>query len=143
MRSRELRSSLNDLSELATGTTRRLDYAYYTVLEKAAQLHSTITNLQELSDSSRELLSHFQSDAHDVDQDIGRQVDGFRGFSAQQKDVEELTSRLAKAGQTTESLSARLEVARRRVDLWDAREKQWQSKTSSRSLTWTAPLNLG
>ena len=128
---RELRSSLNDLSELATGTTRRLDFAFYTVLGKAAQLHSTITSLQELSDSSRNLLSQFQHDTAEVDTEVQRQVDSFKDFSSQQSDVTNLINRLQGSKQKTEALSARLEVARKRVDLWEAREKEWQSKTSS------------
>lgn len=132
MNCRELRQSLNDLSGLATETTRRLDFAFYTVLEKAGQLHSTIASLQELSDSSHSLHQKFLADSAGVEKEFQQTIKGFNDFSGQKHDVDELVARLEIARQRSETLSARLEASRRRVELWEAREKEWQKKTSSR-----------
>lgn len=132
MNGRELRQSLNDLSGLATETTRRLDFAYYTVLEKAGQLHSTIASLQELSDSSHALHQNFLDDSAGVEKEFQGIIKGFNDFSDQKHNVNELVARLDSAKQRTETLSARLEASRKRVELWEAREKEWQKKTSSK-----------
>lgn len=131
LRERELRSSLNELSELATGTTQRLDSAFYTLLEKVGQLRSTITSLQELSESSHELYDNFRRDIDSAEKEFTGQIDAFDGFKGQQDEVQKLLDRITTSKQQSETLGARLEAARKRVELWETREKEWQKKTSS------------
>lgn len=130
--SSELRSSLNELSELAHASTRRLDNIYYNLLEKVGTIRATIGSLQELAEASRKLHSNFQEEVGGLETDIQSQIDAYGSFKEQQSRVEDMEARVRAARSRAEALSGRLETARTRVETWAHREKEWQEKTSSK-----------
>lgn len=97
-------------------------------------LHSVISSLQEVSSSSKDLHQAFKRDIAEVEDELRAQIDAFGAFETQETTIEGLDARIKKGKQRTDALSARLEASRRRVELWEAREKEWQAKTSSKSL---------
>lgn len=131
-RNEELQRTLEGLSELARDGSQRIDVTFYSILQNAASLRSTITGLRELSDDSQQLLERFQADSGEVDKELGAQIAAINGFRDQRKQVTTLEERIQKSMSKTKGLSDRLEVARKRVELWEKRENEWQSRTSSR-----------
>lgn len=112
--------------------TRRLDYTYYNLLEKITALNSTIGSFQELSDSASTLLSDFERETANLDQDIRRQIDDLKGFQPQMQKADALERRMKLGRQRVEDLGNRLEDVRREIDRWEQRESEWQSRVSRR-----------
>ena len=116
MEHRELRSSLQSLSDQSLKTSRRLDDTYYSLLERLAQCRQTINGLQELSNLTNELHHNFQSDTKELAEDIEGQYEGFHNFEQQQEQVSVLENRIKVGKEKAEALGHRLDEARRRVD---------------------------
>lgn len=135
---RELRRSLNDMSGLVVETTRRLDQAFDSIKEKILSLRGTMSSLQEVSSDSKDLRASFNKDVTNVKVEVQAQINAFAAFENQQHAIDDLEARIKAGKKRTETLSTRLEIARRRVEQWEAREKEWQAKTSSE-----LPLILG
>lgn len=112
--------------------TRRLDYTYYNLLEKITALNSTIGSFQELSDSASTLLSDFERETANLDQDIRRQINDLKGFQPQMRKADALEKRMKLGRQRVEDLGNRLENVRREIDRWEQRESEWQSRVSRR-----------
>lgn len=112
--------------------TRRLDYTYYNLLEKITALNSTIGSFQELSDSASTLLSDFERETANLDQDIRRQINDLKGFQPQLQKAGALEKRMKLGRQRVEDLGNRLEDVRREIDRWEQRESEWQSRVSRR-----------
>lgn len=112
--------------------TRRLDYTYYNLLEKITALNSTIGSFQELSDSASTLLSDFERETANLDQDIRRQIDDLKGFQPQMQKADALEKRMQRGRQRVEDLGRRLEAVRLEIDSWEQRESEWQSRVSRR-----------
>lgn len=112
--------------------TRRLDYTYYNLLEKITALNSTIGSFQELSDSASTLLSDFDRETANLDQDIRRQIDDLKGFRPQMQKADALEKRMKLGRQRVEDLGRRLETVRHEIDSWEQRESEWQSRVSRR-----------
>lgn len=116
MEYRELRSSLQTLSDQSLRTSRQLDDTYYSILEKISVLRQTIGNLQELSGLTKELHENFQSDAKELVDEIQGQVEGFNNFEAQEGQIGLLEERIKSGKEKADTLTARLEQARKRVE---------------------------
>lgn len=112
--------------------TRRLDYTYYNLLEKITALNSTIGSFQELSDSASTLLSDFERETANLDQDIRKQIDDLKGFQPQMQKADALEKRMKLGRQRVEDLGRRLEAVRHEIDSWEQRESEWQSRVSRR-----------
>lgn len=129
---RELRNALSSLNTHSNDTIRRLDNTYYSVLEKLGSLQNTITSLKELAMMTRRLNEEFETEADKVANEIGVSLDGFHDFEAQQKRIEELAGRIKAGREQVNSLGARVDRVRERVDGWERAEGDWQDRTRKR-----------
>ncbi|KAL2216868.1 hypothetical protein M432DRAFT_519037, partial [Thermoascus aurantiacus ATCC 26904] len=127
-----LRSALSSIGTLATDITRRLDYTYYSLLEKLSALHSTIDSLQELSDSTALFCSDFQRETSTLDQEARRQLEDFKGFLPQIQKIDALERRMKAGRERVEALGDRLEAVKAEIDGWERREREWQARISRR-----------
>ncbi|KAJ5569314.1 hypothetical protein N7450_011800 [Penicillium hetheringtonii] len=127
-----LRSALTTISTQATDATRRLDYTYYSLLEKITALNSTISSFQELSDSAAAFLSDFERETSTLDQDLRKQIIDLKGFTPQTDKISHLESRMQSGRAKAELLGSRLEGVKKEIEQWERREMEWQEKTSRR-----------
>ena len=130
MEFRELRSSLQNLSEQSLKTSRRLDDTYYSILEKLSQLRQTIGSLQELSGLTKELHENFQSDTSELAEEAQGQVEGFSNFEAHQEQVMALEERIQSGKEKADALIARLADARERVESRAKVEAESEARTT-------------
>ncbi|KAK2629459.1 hypothetical protein QTJ16_000279 [Diplocarpon rosae] len=128
----ELRSALTSLTSLSNATTRQLDTAYYSVLEKVSALHSTIASLSELASLTRGLTEEFSTETQELVADVSTQVEGFAGFEDQEQRIGDLKQRVERGREKIKSLGDRVEIVRDRVEGWEIREKEWQDRTRRR-----------
>ncbi|KIW07625.1 uncharacterized protein PV09_01572 [Verruconis gallopava] len=134
-RESELKSTLHNLSEESLKTTRRLDDLYYDLLERVANLQSTISNLQELSNLTAQLHKQFRKETDELTSDLQKQIDGFEGFKTQQRTIDTLDTRVRESKRKADKLSERLEAAREKVSVLEVQEKEWQDSVNWR-LRW-------
>ena len=121
----ELRGRLDDLGQIAMDITRRLDYTYYSLLERIGSLVSTIHSFQSLSTQSQALLNGFEMEAELLDKDIKRRIGKFKeGFYEREVRVAGLEQRGKIAGNKAMQLGQRLESARIIVEDWEKRESE-------------------
>lgn len=133
-REKELRDSLRKVDEVAMSSTRQLDDTYYSILEKASILRSTVASLQQLAEESRRMHSQFQEDTTKLCQDTRSNLDGFGNFDAQEKRINKLVNQLKGSKSKTDKLNDRLEAARNRVEALEKRELE---KKNSRRKRWS------
>ncbi|PKX90245.1 uncharacterized protein P174DRAFT_515381 [Aspergillus novofumigatus IBT 16806] len=129
---RHLRSALSTIGTLATDITRRLDYTYYSLLEKIAALTSTFASFQELSDSASTIFDDFERETSVLDGDIRRQIGDLKDFQPQMRKVERLEERMRSGKKKADALGKRLEAIRNQIDLWEKREVEWQKRVGRR-----------
>lgn len=127
---RHLRGALSSMGQLATDTTRRLDYTYYNLLEKIASLNSTVGSLYELSTSIKMLKQDFDRETTELDQEIRRQLGEFKGFEAQMQKIDALEERMKAGRKKAQELNDRLDAVRKSIAGWEKRETDWQARTS-------------
>lgn len=140
----ELQSRLNDLGQTATDITRRLDYTYYSLLERIGSLVSTINSFQTLTTQSRVLVEGFDKEADHLDADIKRRVGKFKdGFDEREVRVADLEQRGMKAKNKAEQLGKRLESARIVVEDWQDRESETvRARARMWKGTWFASIGV-
>jgi len=136
---RELRESLQALSEQSMKTTRQLDDVYYSILEKLSVLQSTISNLQDLSSMTRGLHKEFQDETGTFESEMREQIEAFGGFDNPKQRIGDFETRVKTSKARADELSARLESARARVLALEAEEKEYQDMVS-RMLSHTSPF---
>jgi hypothetical protein len=129
---RELRNALSSLNTLSSHVTRRLDITYYSVLEKLGVLQNTIASLTELAQMTRLLNEEFGTESEKVVKDIGASLDGFHGFTTQQRQIEELSERVKAGRDKVNTLRTRVDLVRDRVEGWERAEGEWQDRTRKR-----------
>jgi uncharacterized coiled-coil protein SlyX len=134
-REKELRTSLQNAEEVAMSRTRQLDDTYYTILDKASLLRSTVANLQQLAEESRQMDALFQERKGKLEEDTRGLVQSFDNFDAQEKTITELVEQLKASKTQTAQLNDRLEAARNRVEAYEQREK---AKAANRRKRWSA-----
>jgi chromosome segregation ATPase len=132
---RELRESLQALSEQSMKTTRQLDDVYYSILEKVSVLQSTISNLQDLSSMTRDLHKEFQSETGAFESEMKEQMVAFGGFDNPKQRIGDFETRVKTSKAKADELSARLESARARVLALESEEKEYQDMVSRMLLT--------
>lgn len=130
MGDRELRSSLQNLSDQSLKTSRHLDDTYYSILEKVSQLRQTIGSLQELSGLTKELHENFQSDTKELVEDIQGQFEGFNHFDDQQEQVMLLEARINAGKKKADALNTRLAEAKKRVDARSRSEAELEARNT-------------
>lgn len=125
----ELRDRLAEIANLSHETNRRLEYAYYNLLEKVGNLVGTIQTFQNLSTQSQHLLRNFETETAKLDEDIRRRVKRFRAdFDGREERVADLEDRGRKASLKAKELGTRLENARVMVQNWEKREAAVKQK---------------
>jgi hypothetical protein len=129
---RELRNALSSLNTLSSHVTRRLDITYYSVLEKLGVLQNTIASLTELAQMTRLLNEEFGTESEKVVKDIRVSLDGFHGFTTQQRQIEELSERVKAGRDKVNTLRTRVDLVRDRVEGWERAEGEWQDRTRKR-----------
>ena len=118
---------------------RRLDYTYYNLLEKVSDLDSSIASLQDLLDSTRALASEFQRESSDLDLEIRRQLDDFKGFASQAEQVHALEERMKSGMKKAEVLGNRLRTTGDELDELEKKNLGLQSRVTQRfRMFWTA-----
>lgn len=127
---RDLRAALQSLSDQSLKTSRRLDDTYYSLLEKLSPLRQTIGTLQELSGLTKELHANFETDAHELIDDVQGQFDNADNFDTQQEQVAVLEDRIRLGKEKADALTARLAEAKERVDARAKSEAQWEASTN-------------
>lgn len=127
-----LRSALSTVGTLATDITRRLDYTYYSLLEKVAALTSTFASFQELSDSASTIFDDIERETSVLDGDIRRQIADLKDFQPQMRKIERLEERMRSGKKKADALGKRLEAIRNRIDLWEEKEVEWQTRVGRR-----------
>lgn len=132
---RGLQKSLSELTTFSITTTRRLDDAYYAVLEKLSTLQSTVASIKELAGMSRETVSAFATESKGLVGEIGSQLDSFGQFDEQQKHIEGLQARIQTGRQKVQKLSERVDIVRERVEGWERADREWQERTRRRLKT--------
>ncbi|CAO2656836.1 Nn.00g056390.m01.CDS01 [Neocucurbitaria sp. VM-36] len=131
-RERDLRTTLQSLSDQSLKTSRRLDDTYYSILEKLSVLRQTIGSLQELSGLTKELHDNFESDTKDLIEHVEGQFEGFNDFKTQQEQVNGLEERIRVGREKADTLTARLAKAKERVDTRAKIEAEWEVKNTRR-----------
>ena len=131
-RYRGLKKALGDITTISNATTRRLDRAYYSVLEKIGTLQSTIVALRELAGLSHDLSHSFSHDSSELITDISSQLEAFGGFEAQQTRLETLQGQVRQGRVRVRSLSERLDSVRLRIEGWEKADRHWQERTRKR-----------
>lgn len=142
-RKKELHESLKNVEEVAMGSTRQLDDTYYTILEKASLLRSTVSSLQSLAEQSRAMHSSFQEQSVKLEGDTKDVFKSFENFNAQEKAIDELVAQLKNSKDMRDKLGQRLEAARNRVEAYEMREKEKKKKSRVRwSVGWAILVAL-
>ncbi|KAH7399452.1 hypothetical protein BKA66DRAFT_406898 [Pyrenochaeta sp. MPI-SDFR-AT-0127] len=131
-RERDLRITLQSLSDQSLKTSRRLDDTYYSILEKVSVLRQTIGTLQELSGLTRELHDNFKADTKELVEDVMGQFEGFDNLQAQQKQISALEERIKLGMDKADALTLRLAHAKERVDARAKSEAEWEATNTRR-----------
>ncbi|KAK4560791.1 hypothetical protein LTR86_005370 [Recurvomyces mirabilis] len=131
-RGEELRNSLKQVEELGMSSTRRLDDTYYSILEKASVLRSTVAGLKRLVEGARAMHKQFDEDTAELETGTKETLDGFGGFEPQEEGIQRLVERLRRSKERTEELDRRLEGARGRVEVFERRDQEGREQRRQR-----------
>lgn len=129
---RNLSQSLAELNDFAAGASRRLDDAYYAVLEKMSMLHNTVAALKDLAETSQDVYESFERDSRKLENEFATQVGAMGHFQTQQSKITSLQSRIHDGRSKMKALTDRVDAVRHRIELWERADKHWQEKTRKR-----------
>ncbi|KAL1960680.1 hypothetical protein VTO42DRAFT_6510 [Malbranchea cinnamomea] len=129
---RSNRDTLSTLATLSTNYTRRLDAAYYNLLETTANLRSAISSFKNLTNLASDLHSEFAEESSKLEREHGEQIAGFQGFQSQIHRLQCLEERMQKGKERARMLDERLERVREKIEAWDRRELEWQARVTRR-----------
>ncbi|EME49217.1 hypothetical protein DOTSEDRAFT_68093 [Dothistroma septosporum NZE10] len=142
-REEHLRGSLKNVEEVAMSSTRQLDDTYYSILEKASILRSTVASLQQLAEECKRMHSTFQEDATELEQETQRNLNGFNNFNGQEKTINDLVGQLKVSKERTGELNERLEAARNRIEAYEHRWNEHQKKRRKNwGIIWASIIGL-
>lgn len=121
----EIRERVAEINRTSMEITRRLDYGYYNLLEKAGNLVGTIQSFQQLSSQSKQLIENFEHETGNVDHDMKTKAEKFRKHFEEREDrVGGLEQRGVEMNRKAEELGRRLENARTIIANWEKREDE-------------------
>lgn len=139
-----VKKSLVDLTNFTTTTTRRLDEAYYTVLQKLTTLQNTMVALRDLAQASKATSAGFIAESHSVLFATQAQLDAFGDFSEQQERVQALQDRVHGGRERIATLSQRVDIVKQRVERWERADREWQERTRRKlKIIWGVVLGSG
>lgn len=127
-REEELRSSLKGVEKVGMDSTRELDDTYYSILEKASILRSTVASLQQLANDSKKMHSQFKEETEKLETETKQSVESFDNFDQQEETINALVKRLQESRDKTSGLNDRLESARLRVEAYEGRDNAKQAR---------------
>ncbi|KAM7207686.1 hypothetical protein V8F20_001953 [Naviculisporaceae sp. PSN 640] len=130
-----LRTTMSQLENFHNTSTRRLDGAYESVLERLGTLQSTILALRELAGLSRDMNQTFTTEASELITETSSQLDAFGQFEDQQKRIESLQRRVDVGRDKIKGLSERVDRVKERIERWERADREWQERTRRR-LRW-------
>ena len=131
----ELRRNVDEVGEVSTTVTRRLDYTYYNLLEKLGQLSATIQSFHGLTEQTARLVQDFEKESQGVITETARQIDEMEGWGyvkKREERIEGLEGRMRNRRERAEELVRRLDRVRDKVQGWEMREGEWQKIVSRR-----------
>lgn len=83
-----------------------------------------------MSNDAKKLSEDFRHDAGEFEQDLKARIDNFGNFKSQQSTLEEFDARIKNGRDRASKLGKRLDDARKRVEVWEKREDEWQAKAN-------------
>ena len=133
-REEALRGGLKEVEDLAMSCTRQLDDTFYSILEKASVLRSTVVSLQQLAEECRRMHGSFQGETSRLEAQTRQSASSYDDFNSQEKSIDVLVTKLSTSKLRTEKLNERLEEARRRAEMYEeqgveqrrARRNRWR-----------------
>lgn len=145
-----LQQRLNDIEETSMGFTHELDQTYYTMLERAAELQSTVSQLQTLLKSTTALSQSFRDETLALEKETAQTFDAFDNLDEREKTLNDLVIRLQSSKTDTRKLDQRLEAARNRVAEYESQEnaamrkrrQQWHATWGSLLIAMTLIIAL-
>lgn len=132
-REEQLRADLKSLEEIGMSSTRQLDDTYYTILDKAAILRSTVASLQRLANECKSMHSTFSEGTQSLERETTNSIKSFGNFDQQEDTINELVKNLQTSRSNTDKLNDRLETARLRVEAYETR---YNAKQAKRKAQW-------
>ncbi|EGX96766.1 hypothetical protein CCM_01424 [Cordyceps militaris CM01] len=133
-----LTQTLVELNDFSANASQQLDDAYYAVLEKMSALHSTITSLKGLAETSRRIYDTFEKDSRGLENQIATQLGAMGHFQNHQSKVTSLQKRINKGRSRVQALSERVDTVRQRIEKWESADRQWQERTRRRlKIVWS------
>ncbi|MCJ1432996.1 hypothetical protein MMC27_002355 [Xylographa pallens] len=137
---KKLRERLTSLSNLATSTTRQLDYTYYSLLSNLPSLANSLSLLSDLAAQSQTLLDEFTgSSIPSLTADISAQIASLQGNfeNLHSEHISGLESRMRVARERVIGLGERVEGVKTRVEDWEQRERDGRRRGRRRvSILW-------
>lgn len=129
---------------LSTTMTRRLDDAYYSLLEHISVLATLTSSLATLSSTTKQHHEHFSNSTSSLAQIFSTQISSFdKTFGAQADRIGALETRLQEGRARVGKLDLRLERVRSRVEGWERGETEWQGRARRRlRMLWTGMGSL-
>lgn len=119
----ELQRRLAAVNMTCVEITRRLDYTYYSVLEKVGNLVAIVQSFHSLSSQTRDLIDNLTAEASALEKDVTTKVETFKtSFDERYVRVKQLEERGARANAKAQELGQRLENARERVEAWERKQ---------------------
>lgn len=131
-RQEHVSSALNALSRDAHTATRKLDDTYYALLQKVGVLKATIASFQDLHSCLDDTARDFAQRSDALVKDITGQIDAFNSMSDQDQNIDQLVSRLHTAKERAETFEARLESCRLRLEQWEKKEQEKNTRNNRR-----------
>ncbi len=95
-------------------------------------LHSTITSLKGLAETSHGIHDTFEKDSRGLENQIATQLGAMGHFQNHQTKVTSLQKRINKGRAKVKALSDRVETVRQRIEKWERADRQWQESTRRR-----------
>lgn len=124
-------SHLHHLSTLSTQQALHLDETYTTLLDRLAELKSTITRYHELSRLANSLLEEFDSNDEKFKADMKAQVSVLEQFRAEIGAIQYLQKKLETQREMVEVYKERLERVGERIERQRQMEVLWRQRASS------------
>ncbi|MCJ1378464.1 hypothetical protein MMC17_001563 [Xylographa soralifera] len=137
---KQLRNQLTKLSNLATSTTRQLDYTYYSLLSSLPSIANSLSLLSDLAAQSQALLDEFTaSSIPSLTADISSQIASLQGNfdNLQSERISGLELRMRVARERVTVLGERVEGVKIRMEEWERRDRDGKRRGKRRvSIVW-------
>ena len=141
----EMRDHLIQVEKEGMEITRRLDYAYYGLLERIGDLYSVVGQFQSLRLQTIELGTRLEKEIKSLDEEIRHNIASLKSNveSYRFSRVESLEQRMRAGREKAAALSDRLEAARHKLHEWETRDQEWRNRIGRRlKVSWICVLTM-